>query len=158
MVTNDSSEYRDLAHEIEKKWQRQWQEHGTFVMPNPGEAGFDESREKYVILDFFPYPSGIGLHVGHPLGYIATDVKARFMRMKGYNVLHSMGFDSFGLPAEQFAIQRTASARHGDGPLVAVAPSNCALNIDLSQSDCSVHIRAVAYLLPIMRAHAYGDE
>lgn len=105
MVTNDSSEYRDLAHEIEKKWQRQWQEHGTFVMPNPGEAGFDESREKYVILDFFPYPSGIGLHVGHPLGYIATDVKARFMRMKGYNVLHSMGFDSFGLPAEQFAIQ-----------------------------------------------------
>ncbi len=74
-------------------------------MPNPGDPDFDESREKFVIMDFFPYPSGIGLHLGHPLGYIATDVIARFRRMRGFNVLYSMGFDSFGLPAEQYAIQ-----------------------------------------------------
>jgi leucyl-tRNA synthetase len=97
--------YKDIAHQIEDKWRQYWARNNIFRTTNPGELGFDRAKPKYVILDFFPYPSGIGLHVGHPLGYIATDVKARFMRMQGYNVLHSMGFDAFGLPAEQFAIQ-----------------------------------------------------
>ena len=98
-------DYRTSAKGFEPEWRRRWAEQETYRTPNPGEPGFDASREKFVILDFFPYPSGIGLHIGHPLGYIATDVKARFMRMRGFNVLYSMGFDSFGLPAEQYAIQ-----------------------------------------------------
>jgi len=94
-----------LAQRIEAKWQDYWQEHETFRAPNPGEKGFDASRPKRFVMDMFPYPSGVGLHVGHPLGYIATDIYARFLRMRGANVLHPMGFDAFGLPAEQFAIQ-----------------------------------------------------
>ncbi|MBU0717835.1 MAG: class I tRNA ligase family protein, partial [Planctomycetes bacterium] len=90
---------------IEAKWQRYWAEHDTFRMPNPGEPGFDASRPKFYILDMFPYPSGAGLHVGHPLGYCATDIIGRYKRMCGFNVLHPMGFDSFGLPAEQYAIE-----------------------------------------------------
>ena len=97
--------YQESAREFEKRWQQYWRENDTYRTPNPGDADFDASKKKSVILDMFPYPSGVGLHIGHPLGYIATDVKARFERMRGYNVLHSMGFDAFGLPAEQFAIQ-----------------------------------------------------
>lgn len=99
------SEYQESAREFEPRWQRHWAEHATHRTPNPGDVDFDGDRDKYVVLDFFPYPSGIGLHIGHPLGYIATDVVARFWRMNGRNVLHAMGFDSFGLPAEQYAIQ-----------------------------------------------------
>ena len=95
----------ELAGEIEKKWQAFWDEHRTFHAPNPDEPGFDGSRPKKFIMDMFPYPSGTGLHVGHPLGYIATDIYARFLRMTGHNVIHPMGFDAFGLPAEQYAIQ-----------------------------------------------------
>lgn len=85
--------------EIEKKWQKYWEENKTYAI------SIDYSRPKYYVLDMFPYPSGAGLHVGHPLGYIASDIVARFKTLKGYNVLHPMGFDAFGLPAEQYAIQ-----------------------------------------------------
>ncbi len=99
-----------LANEIETRWQDRWEAEGTYHAPNPcGElsGGFERvaGRPKLYVLDMFPYPSGVGLHVGHPLGYIGTDVYARFKRMTGHNVLHAMGYDAFGLPAEQFAVQ-----------------------------------------------------
>src|SRR5256885_6812910 len=84
---------------IEKKWQKKWIDDEVYKVLN------QSSKPKYYVLDMFPYPSGAGLHVGHPLGYIASDIYARFKRLKGLNVLHPMGYDSFGLPAEQYAIQ-----------------------------------------------------
>ncbi|MGK5631848.1 leucine--tRNA ligase [Streptomyces sp. URMC 123] len=98
-----------MAADIEARWQDFWDAEGTYEAPNPdgdqaGPAGVAERPKKF-IMDMFPYPSGAGLHVGHPLGYIATDVFARFQRMTGHNVLHSLGFDAFGLPAEQYAVQ-----------------------------------------------------
>ncbi|CAM5273942.1 Leucine--tRNA ligase OS=Streptomyces alboniger OX=132473 GN=leuS PE=3 SV=1 [Streptomyces alboniger] len=102
-----------LAAEIEARWQDFWDAEGTYEAPNPSGdmAPRDEAetalvgKPKKFIMDMFPYPSGAGLHVGHPLGYIATDVFARFQRMTGHNVLHTLGFDAFGLPAEQYAVQ-----------------------------------------------------
>ncbi len=96
---------------IEAKWQAYWLEHKTFRTLQPGDAGFDAAKRKFYVLDMFPYPSGVGLHVGHPLGYIATDIYARYLRMRGWNVLHPMGYDAFGLPAEQFAIEHGVPPR-----------------------------------------------
>ncbi|MFJ9635413.1 leucine--tRNA ligase [Streptomyces sp. NPDC101178] len=98
-----------MAADIEARWQDFWDAEGTYEAPNPtGELAGDPelaARPKKFIMDMFPYPSGAGLHVGHPLGYIATDVYARHQRMTGHNVLHTLGFDAFGLPAEQYAVQ-----------------------------------------------------
>lgn len=95
---------------IEKKWQQQWKATGAYKVSNPGTN--PDGKPKFYVLDMFPYPSGAGLHVGHPLGYIASDIYARYKRLKGFNVLHPMGYDAFGLPAEQYAIE------HGIHPAV----------------------------------------
>ncbi|MDE6028482.1 MAG: class I tRNA ligase family protein, partial [Muribaculaceae bacterium] len=90
----------DYNHkEIEKRWQEFWRENEVYKTVE------DSERKKFYVLDMFPYPSGAGLHVGHPLGYIASDIYARFKRQQGFNVLHPMGYDAYGLPAEQYAIQ-----------------------------------------------------
>jgi leucyl-tRNA synthetase len=106
----------ELAHRIETSWQDRWAAEGTFYTPNPEgdlSAGFGNvaARPHAFVLDMFPYPSGAGLHVGHPLGYIGTDVYTRYLRMRGENVLYTMGFDAFGLPAEQYAVQTGQNPR-----------------------------------------------
>ena len=86
-------------NKIEQKWIKSWKKKNTYVVRE------DYKKKKFYVLDMFPYPSGSGLHVGHPLGYIASDIYARYKRLQGFNVLHPMGYDSFGLPAEQYAIE-----------------------------------------------------
>ncbi|MEY2554655.1 MAG: leucyl-tRNA synthetase, partial [Ilumatobacteraceae bacterium] len=99
-----------LAQEIERRWQDRWEAEGTFEAPNPAGPLADPAKiagrpKKLFVLDMFPYPSGTGLHVGHPLGFIGTDIYSRYKRMTGHNVMYTMGFDAFGLPAEQYAVQ-----------------------------------------------------
>src|SRR5215211_2547610 len=106
--------------EIEKKWQAHWKATGVYEVSN------DSEKPKAYVLDMFPYPSGAGLHVGHPLGYIASDIYARFKRLKGFNVLHPMGYDAFGLPAEQYAID------HGIHPAISTEEN---INTFRSQLD-----------------------
>ena len=86
-------------NDIEQKWQKRWKENNTYRVDE------NSNKEKFYVLNMFPYPSGAGLHVGHPLGYIASDIFARFKRLQGFNVLNPMGYDAYGLPAEQYAIQ-----------------------------------------------------
>ena len=90
---------------IEKKWQKEWTEKKVYKTLDAGKG------KKMYVLDMFPYPSGVGLHVGHPRGYIGSDVYARMKRMEGYNVLHPMGYDAFGLPAEQYALEHKIHPR-----------------------------------------------
>ena len=106
--------------EFEPKWQDVWEAKKAFRTPNPGDADFDATKPKYFVLDMFPYPSGAGLHVGHPEGYTATDIIGRYKKMSGFNVLHPMGWDAFGLPAEQYAIKtgqhpRTTTEKNIEG-------------------------------------------
>ncbi len=102
-MTEQKQTYDPAA--IEPKWQQFWLEHKVFRAKNPGDPGFDAQQPKFYALDMFPYPSAAGLHVGHPEGYTATDIVSRYKRATGHNVLHPMGWDAFGLPAEQYAIQ-----------------------------------------------------
>src|SRR5262249_42047333 len=104
--SDDTPAYRytaQLADRIEHRWQSYWEDNGTFITRNPSPSA--APSPKFFCLDMFPYPSGAGLHVGHPEGYTATDIISRYKRMPGFRVLHPMGWDAFGLPAEQYAIQ-----------------------------------------------------
>ena len=125
--------------EIEKKWHQKWVENKTYKVVE------DENKKKFYVLNMFPYPSGAGLHVGHPLGYIASDIYARYKRLNGFNVLDPMGYDAYGLPAEQYAIQ---TGQHPEITTVANINRYATLSITIGLSGlsrrCSTHSSATA--------------
>ena len=131
--------------EIEAKWQKKWNEDQVYKVSE------SSSKPKYYIIDMFPYPSGAGLHVGHPLGYIASDIVARFKRLKGFNVLHPMGYDAFGLPAEQYAIQT------GQHPAVTTENNIVILWISLRYRIPKQHSNDVwIYIIPVYNLYLYS--
>ena len=136
---------------IEPKWQAIWDERGAFRTPNPGEKNFDSAKPKFYILDMFPYPSGAGLHVGHPEGYTATDIVARYKRMRGFNVLHPMGWDAFGLPAEQYAIKT------GQHPAITTRENIAKFKAQLKRGSVSPTIGSARSTRPI-RATSNGHS
>jgi hypothetical protein len=143
-----------LADEIENRWQDYWEEHGTFHSPNPTGPLADPAHpragaEKLFVLDMFPYPSGAGLHVGHPLGYIGTDCYGRYELMAGRNVLHAMGFDAFGLPAEQYAVQTGQHPRKTTEANVARYRASCAGWPNLRRSALRRHDGGASPLDPV---------
>jgi isoleucyl-tRNA synthetase len=117
--------------DIEPRLQQYWRDNKTY------QTEIDNSRKKFYVLDMFPYPSGAGLHVGHPLGYIAGDIFSRYKRLQGFNVLHPMGYDAYGLPAEQYAIQTGQHPEKTTSAMTGIA--KCALAIPTSTSGLSGH-------------------
>ena len=158
-----------LAGELERTWQETWARLGTFHVPNPvgslaPQDGSAVPADKMFVQDMFPYPSGEGLHVGHPLGYIATDVYARYFRMTGRNVLHALGFDAFGLPAEQYAVQtgthpriRTEVKRYASRRSAMFALKN-AENLFLAGRRGATDLDRNAWRLKRLRLKFHGTE
>ena len=146
-----------LANEIEARWQDRWESERTFWAPNPvGELAEPNhelvARPKLYVLDMFPYPSGVGLHVGHPLGYIATDIWARYQRMNGRNVLHAMGYDAFGLPAEQYAVQT------GTHPRVTTEQNIAAMKAHYAEQERQRALESKARLAAYRAGGTYVDK
>jgi leucyl-tRNA synthetase len=147
-VSGDNPPFRynaALANQIEAKWQEYWREYKIFSTPNPGQPGFSPTKPKQYVLDMFPFPSGAGLHVGHPRGYIATDIYARYLRMCGYNVLHTMGYDAFGLPAEQVAVETGTHPRQTTETNIAAIRSQLARLGLAHDSERSIATTDVTY-------------
>jgi leucyl-tRNA synthetase len=136
--------------DIEKRWQQWWKDNDVYKVSNPSTSPGQAPKPKYYALDMFPYPSGAGLHVGHPLGYIASDIYARFKRLKGFNVLHPMGYDAFGLPAEQYAIE------HGIHP--AVSTENNISNFRKQLDNIGFPLTGVARFGPAIRNSTNGHS
>jgi leucyl-tRNA synthetase len=110
--------------DFEPKWQTRWESEKTFRTPGPGDQDFDPAKPKYYVLDMFPYPSGAGLHVGHPEGYTATDIIGRYKRMRGFNVLHPMGYDSLACPPNNTPSRPASTRRSPPPPISRISAAN----------------------------------
>ena len=136
---------------IEKKWQTIWKEKKAYQVSN------DSSKPKCYVLDMFPYPSGAGLHVGHPLGYIASDIYSRFKRLKGFNVLHPMGYDAFGLPAEQYAIEHGVHPSKSTHDNINNFRKPCNLNWEVSAANAKFR-NSEDFMVSSLRLYADFSE